>query len=217
MVEQTESDYSEQDDPDQPPPGISHRQPSAEASHNTESAVERDKNGDSGYRKLDITFRSIGKGIKWFRARDASFWNALATILICITTAIYTYYARKQWKEMHDSGTDTHTLALAAKETADTAEKNAALQRQLTISQNAAVIFPMIDFDANGFLNISLANRGKVLATDGSVTGKLAKVSLPDLNEIGSKQSFSFGFPAIRVDDAENKTEANSRIWEAGF
>lgn len=44
------------------------------------------------------------------------------TSLICLTTAIYTYYARKQWAEMHTSGADTHSLAIAAKAQADAAQ-----------------------------------------------------------------------------------------------
>jgi hypothetical protein len=39
---------------------------------------------------------------RWFRRRDASFWTAWATILIFATTAIYTYYAMRQWSVMRD-------------------------------------------------------------------------------------------------------------------
>lgn len=58
-------------------------------------------------------------------ARQASVTDWLMvifTFLIFVTTAIYTHYAKKQWAEMHTSGTDTHTLALAAKAQAEAAQ-----------------------------------------------------------------------------------------------
>ncbi|MGD0100022.1 MAG: hypothetical protein ABSC60_06725 [Acidobacteriota bacterium] len=39
---------------------------------------------------------------------------AIATVMIFLTTAIYTYYARRQWQEMKTSGSDTHALASSA-------------------------------------------------------------------------------------------------------
>lgn len=48
--------------------------------------------------------------------------TAIATVMIFLTTAVYTYYARKQWQEMKSSGSDTNAIALAAKAQSQQAE-----------------------------------------------------------------------------------------------
>jgi hypothetical protein len=47
--------------------------------------------------------------VNWIQ-RDAAFWTALATVLMAITTGIYTFYARKQWREMQGAGRQTDQL-----------------------------------------------------------------------------------------------------------
>lgn len=49
---------------------------------------------------------------------SSSFWTAAATVVIAVATIFYTIYAKRQWKEIHDSSTDTHKLAVAASEQA---------------------------------------------------------------------------------------------------
>lgn len=133
-------------------------------------------------------------------------WAKLAVIM----SALAAFFVCLQWVEMRSGSRDTKKLAEAAKETADT-------ERQVTIGQNAAVIYPMIDFDANGFLNVGLVNRGKVLATDGSVEGTTVEVSLRSLKEIGQRQHFSYKFPAIRLDDASNKSQTIRNYGKSDF
>jgi hypothetical protein len=57
--------------------------------------------------------------------------TAIATVMIFITTAVYTYYARRQWQEMKASGGDTHDLAVSAGKQADFAKT----QSQQAIAQ----------------------------------------------------------------------------------
>jgi hypothetical protein len=108
----------------------------------TESTASGSKEpNNSGYTSvawnhLKTTAKVIGLWIK----RDSAYWTAAATIAMAITTAIYTYYARRQWQEMKGSGEqtdrliglyrqqvaqltkqagDTHELAMQAKNQAD--------------------------------------------------------------------------------------------------
>ena len=46
----------------------------------------------------------------WLISRKPDFYVASATIAMVITTAVYTYYARKQWKEMRNAGRQTDKL-----------------------------------------------------------------------------------------------------------
>jgi len=59
----------------------------------------------------------------WLRLRETSrssnFWTALATVVIAVSTIFYTIYAKRQWREIHDSSGDTHDLAVAAGKQAD--------------------------------------------------------------------------------------------------
>lgn len=58
----------------------------------------------------------------WIVARSPNFWTAIATVVIAVSTIFYTVYARRQWKEIHDSSSDTHDLAVAAGKQADAAK-----------------------------------------------------------------------------------------------
>lgn len=121
--------------------------------------------------------------------------SAAAAIFVCL-----------QWWEMHTGAIDTHTLALAAKQQADTGELNAKIERQRTIAENAAVVYPIIGYDPNGTVNLGLANRGKVLATKGTAHGTVVRILLPDLVEAGSRQNFILNFPVMRLEDGANKS-----------
>ncbi len=64
-------------------------------------------------------------GVRWFFLKlwivlkSASFWTALATVVIAVSTIFYTIYARKQWQEIKAGSADTHALAEAAKTQAE--------------------------------------------------------------------------------------------------
>jgi hypothetical protein len=39
--------------------------------------------------------------------KKSAFWSTLATVVMAITTGVYTYYAKEQWREMKNSRSDT--------------------------------------------------------------------------------------------------------------
>lgn len=49
----------------------------------------------------------------------SSFWTAVATVVIAVSTIFYTIYAKKQWQEIKSGSNDTHELAVQAKNQAD--------------------------------------------------------------------------------------------------
>lgn len=78
----------------------------------TEGTAKSSKEQDSR-RYARATWNHLKTAAKtiaaWIR-RDSAYWTATATIAMAITTGIYTYYARKQWREMQDSGKQTDRL-----------------------------------------------------------------------------------------------------------
>lgn len=61
--------------------------------------------------------------------REKPKWTDIAVVIltvgIVLAAVVQTVVFNKQWKEMHDSGTDTHDLAVAAKAQADAAKAQA--------------------------------------------------------------------------------------------
>src|SRR5260370_20825473 len=62
-------------------------------------------------------------------SRENAKWTDIAIVIltagIVLAAVVQTVIFNKQWKEMHDSGTDTHDLAVAAKAQADAAKAQA--------------------------------------------------------------------------------------------
>jgi hypothetical protein len=100
--------------------------------------------------------------------------------MIFVTTAIYTFYANRQWQEMKSSGTDTHDLALAAKAQTDkmteSLKKTDDLIRQATDQAKAAktVANAAMESANTAKRQLQMSERPWVYATDWSLIEPLS-------------------------------------------
>src|SRR6267378_5021106 len=113
MVDDLDSNNAQRSSQDNKQSNGTNSQSPVESSDSENGTKKRHHYASTAWNKLKAAYKHV---VVWFRARDDGFWTALATIVMAITTGIYTYYARKQWKEMSNS-TDllaTQTKLLSA-------------------------------------------------------------------------------------------------------
>ena len=110
---------------------------------------------------------------------SSNFWTAVATVMIAITTGIYTYYARKQWEAM---------------------DKQATLMHEQLVGTEAAVLvvseYPGIELPAYGF-DIGLRNDGHVIASKVRVTLTAKRETVSTTEAIGEPWHCDFDLPPI--------------------
>jgi hypothetical protein len=140
MVEDVKPHLPEEDGGDEAPPEIAHRLTLSNAANKENHREKAKRYGEAAYQKLAYLLRLIWNGLRWFFTRDAAFWTALATVLMFVTTGIYTYYARKQWKEMQGSGAQTDQLICIYQRQLEQLKQSNEISQKALIASNRAYI-----------------------------------------------------------------------------
>jgi len=106
------------------------------AKNDTEQAYKTDHETHEPGPKIQIPQNSVWTWIKR-KSEEASLadWAMVFfTFVLAATTIVFTVYAKRQWKEMHESGTDTHDLAVAAGKQAEAAKVLAEQAKTQTVN-----------------------------------------------------------------------------------
>ncbi len=134
--------------------------------------------------------REIHKRFTWLRegvwpwvirtASNSNVWTALATVVIAISTIVYTHYAIKQWTAMNK------TLGEIQKQTPEVQKQAAAAQSQWEVMQDADR--PWIDVDIA--ITSPLAFDGKAAGT--AFTFTLSNIGLSPAQNISINPRLTF-------------------------
>jgi hypothetical protein len=87
--------------------------------------------------------------------KQSTFWTALATIVMAFVTAMYTLYARRQWKAISDEIPEVRKSADAAKSAADTARE------ALHVSERAYIVDAAPELGVKS-ITLSFVNTGHI-------------------------------------------------------
>jgi hypothetical protein len=167
---------------------------------------KEDKNSTYSYFKPTYQWIRFTVG-PWIIKRivlNSGFWTAAATVVIAVATIVYTHYARKQWQEMHDSGTDTHALAQQA------VTQGTLLRQQIVGTYAAAIpkstpapaeLSNDLEFLRFQGIDMSFTNVGKTKATGFIADATLIRKTLPNYTPIGIPEYKHISQAQIRPND----------------
>jgi hypothetical protein len=146
---------------------VAHPDQAAESTHGTNENKESSRQKHEAWGKLKGAFKATRT---WLNSRKPDFYIAWATIIMVGTTTVYTYYARKQWKEMHDAGAQTDQLICLYRQQLEQLQKQATDTH--TLAETAYInARPWIVVSATGFQFRDSANgiqplRATIIVTD---------------------------------------------------